>query len=188
MDGRTLVVPKEHCSEHHTLLAFYQSYTLLPWVTKISDITLVRTIGSNFNSPCSVHSQQGHTHLQTPHWVPLHSGGHGTASQRRTDIIHSLHAGQRKTASGQVPKKRALLWLWVFFSLYCWFVKTSAASATTSPLVSSDHQTLTWESWQKAETVEETWQQRGPFIVYSEGETRRGRVGGQAGRRVELMN
>lgn len=115
MDERTLGVPKEHCPEHHTLLAFYQSCILLPWVTKIRDFALVRTIGSNLNSPCSVHSQQGRTHLQTPHWVPLHSGGHGTASQRRTDIIHSLHAGQRKTASGQVPKKRALLWLWVFF-------------------------------------------------------------------------
>lgn len=40
----------------------------------------------------------------------------------------------------------------------------------------------------KAETAEEALQQRAPFIAYSQGETRGGRVGGQAGRRVELMN
>lgn len=40
----------------------------------------------------------------------------------------------------------------------------------------------------KAETAEEASQQRGPFIVYSQGETQGGRVGGEAGRRVELMN
>lgn len=49
------------------------------------------------------------------------------------------------SSSGQVPKKRAplLLLLWLFFSFYCQFVETSTASATTSPLVSSDHQTFT---------------------------------------------
>lgn len=40
----------------------------------------------------------------------------------------------------------------------------------------------------KAETAEEALQQRGPFIAYSQGETVRGRVGGEAGRGVELMN
>lgn len=39
----------------------------------------------------------------------------------------------------------------------------------------------------KAETAEEA-QQRGPFIAYSQRATLRGRVGGEAGRRVELMN
>ena len=39
----------------------------------------------------------------------------------------------------------------------------------------------------KAETAEEAWQQRGPFIEYSRGGWEE-KLGGEAGRRVELMN
>lgn len=62
------------------------------------------------------------------------AGGHGTASQRCTDIIHSPHTGQRKTARSQVFR------FFLFLPLIC---KYLCFSATTSRLVSYDHRTFT---------------------------------------------
>lgn len=126
----------------------------------------------------SIHSRTVRTRRYTTK-VLLFAGGHGTASQRCTDIIHSPHNGQRKTARSQVFR------FFLFLPLIC---KYLCFSATTSRLVSYGPSNIYMRKLTKAETAEEALQQRVPFIAYSQGETLRGRVGGEAGRGVELMN
>lgn len=73
------------------------------------------------------------------HQVPLLAGGHGTASQRCTDIIHSVHSGRRKNCKKPSAKEKSSVFLFLpppppsplssssSSSSSLWFVNTSVS-------------------------------------------------------------
>lgn len=105
-----------------------------------------------------VHSQQDHVYYTAPSPPPCRRTWHNLTEMHRHYPFTAQRPAQKLQEAKCKRKELCILFLppspsppppFSSSSSSLWFVKYLCFSATTSRLVSYNHQTFTWESWQR---------------------------------------